>query len=227
MKLLRQIRETLDKDLRLERLRTELAEVITTIDGRQDDPLLHLSAEEQKVYIKTTKQTLADKRILLERTKNEASVRLGITDEKGEWTEKFKKSVEANIGATEEEMEAGYSFPSGRFYAVLQSVEYRLVEADPFVILAYEAAHDASDAVAEAEFKLENLEVHTKTLLSKKSKLESDIDYILYCRMDKKKEAVAKRIRQLRAGIRKFDWKNSTDEQAESEARVLFGGEKE
>lgn len=218
MKLLHQIREAFDKDLRLERLRKELVEVTATIEGRQDDPLLNLSAEEQKVYIKTANRSLDDKRTLLERTKNGASVRLGITDEKGEWTEKFKKSVEASIGATEEEMEAGYSFPSGRFYAVLQSVEYRLVEVDSLVLLAYKAVREAGEQVREAEFKLKNLEVHSKTLLSKKSKLESDIDYMLYCRMYKKKEAVAKHIRQLRVGIRKFDWKSPADEQAEKEA---------
>ena len=211
---LRTLREVVNKDLRLERLRKELAEVDAAIAARDKDEFFKMPAETQKVYVETAKRSASAAVNALEAERNEASVRLGITDPQGEWTEKFKKTVEINIGATQEEMEAGYSGIRGgyRFYAVLEKLEHDLVEKDFAVFAAIERVQKARRAEYAAEEKMRSIESGMKELDNRRSKLQGDIDHILYVRMEKKENRVRLNIDSLLKGERQFDWWNEADE---------------
>src|SRR5439155_25080753 len=110
---------------------------------------------------------------------------------------KFKKSIESNIGATEEEMFAGYNYDN-RFSAILSVMEAKLVDKDSRVIALNQAFQTANRELGEAEFNLENITKHNQTLVQRREKLAEDIDYILYLRMERKKNIVNKRVRELR-----------------------------
>lgn len=221
MKLLERSRNT-----RLQRLKAELALVEEQLAAREADPLFLISTEEQDLFIQQKQEYVSRCRAAYEREKNIATIRLGIETEDGHWTPGFKKAVETQIGATEEEMDAGYSLRN-RFYVVLQSIKDNLVEKDGLVIAARETLERAGKMYFEAEERLRQIKAGNQSLKDRREKVKSDIDFVLYLLMESKKEKVNQRIRKLREEKTKFVWKSPADEQAESEARVLFGGEKE
>src|SRR5437773_2073867 len=122
------------REKKLSSLREQLATVEMEIANRTTNSLLTMPADLQKTYILTAKRSLSGAQVAMNNERVAAAIRMGIRNADGSHTEKFKKSIEASIGATEEEMAAGYKYDS-RFSAILYTMEAKLVDENPQVVL--------------------------------------------------------------------------------------------